>query len=96
MGKAFAKGKSSLKFFGGELRTVWKSACSFVLLFQVGCVCNNAVINGDTLLGQPTEGALLAAGMKVLSVLLNTNCAVVCFTKQILKIGGFLKFSNFM
>jgi hypothetical protein len=33
---------------------------------QVGCVCNNAVINADTLLGQPTEGALLAAGMKVL------------------------------
>jgi P-type Ca2+ transporter type 2C len=27
-------------------------------------VCNNAVINGDCLLGQPTEGALLAAAMK--------------------------------
>ena len=29
-------------------------------------MCNNAVIHADTLLGQPTEGALLAAGMKVL------------------------------
>ncbi|XP_075225467.1 secretory pathway calcium atpase isoform X2 [Lycorma delicatula] len=33
-------------------------------LLEVGCVCNNAVINGDTLLGQPTEGALLAVAMK--------------------------------
>jgi len=32
-------------------------------------VCNNAVIHADTLLGQPTEGALLAAGMKVLCCL---------------------------
>ena len=53
---------------------VWKSAWSSVLFcsqpicfcLQVGCVCNNAVIHADTLLGQPTEGALLAAGMKVL------------------------------
>jgi len=37
-------------------------------------VCNNAVIHGDTLLGQPTEGALLAAGMKVGTVLC---CAVL-------------------
>lgn len=28
-------------------------------------MCNNAVINGDTLQGQPTEGALLAVAMKV-------------------------------
>lgn len=27
-------------------------------------MCNNAVIHNDTLLGQPTEGALLAVGMK--------------------------------
>lgn len=27
-------------------------------------MCNNAVINGETLLGTPTEGALLAAAMK--------------------------------
>ncbi|XP_069688081.1 calcium-transporting ATPase type 2C member 1 isoform X1 [Periplaneta americana] len=37
---------------------------SIYSLLEVGCVCNNAVINGETLLGQPTEGALLAAGMK--------------------------------
>ncbi|XP_050431382.1 calcium-transporting ATPase type 2C member 1 isoform X2 [Adelges cooleyi] len=33
-------------------------------LLEVGVVCNNAVINGDTLQGQPTEGALLAVAMK--------------------------------
>lgn len=33
-------------------------------MLEVGCVCNNAVIQNDTLLGQPTEGALLALSMK--------------------------------
>ncbi|XP_043288705.1 calcium-transporting ATPase type 2C member 1 [Venturia canescens] len=33
-------------------------------LLEVGCVCNNAVIQDDTLLGQPTEGALVAVAMK--------------------------------
>lgn len=33
-------------------------------LLEVGAVCNNAVIMSETLLGQPTEGALLAAAMK--------------------------------
>ncbi|XP_014216701.1 calcium-transporting ATPase type 2C member 1-like [Copidosoma floridanum] len=33
-------------------------------LLEIGCVCNNAVIQNNTLLGQPTEGALLIAGMK--------------------------------
>ncbi|XP_050523855.1 calcium-transporting ATPase type 2C member 1 isoform X3 [Daktulosphaira vitifoliae] len=33
-------------------------------LLEVGVVCNNAVINGDILQGQPTEGALLAVAMK--------------------------------
>lgn len=30
----------------------------------MGAVCNNAIINDESLLGQPTEGALLAAAMK--------------------------------
>ncbi|KAM0727155.1 Calcium-transporting ATPase type 2C member 1 [Formica fusca] len=33
-------------------------------LLEVGCVCNNAIIQSDTLLGQPTEGALIAVAMK--------------------------------
>lgn len=33
-------------------------------LLEVGCVCNNAIIQNDTLLGQPTEGALIAVAMK--------------------------------
>lgn len=33
-------------------------------LLEIGAVCNNAIIQNDQLLGQPTEGALLAAAMK--------------------------------
>ncbi|XP_029671674.1 calcium-transporting ATPase type 2C member 1 isoform X1 [Formica exsecta] len=33
-------------------------------MLEVGCVCNNAIIQSDTLLGQPTEGALIAVAMK--------------------------------
>ncbi|GAB0089468.1 Calcium-transporting ATPase type 2C member 1 [Sergentomyia squamirostris] len=37
---------------------------SIVNLLEIGAVCNNAVIQNGTLLGQPTEGALLAVAMK--------------------------------
>jgi Ca2+-transporting ATPase len=33
-------------------------------MLEIGCVCNNAIIHNDTLLGQPTEGALIAVAMK--------------------------------
>jgi Ca2+-transporting ATPase len=33
-------------------------------LLEIGAICNNAIIQGDNLLGTPTEGALLAAAMK--------------------------------
>ncbi|XP_076302469.1 calcium-transporting ATPase type 2C member 1-like [Lasioglossum baleicum] len=33
-------------------------------MLEVGCVCNNAIIQNDALLGQPTEGALIALAMK--------------------------------
>ncbi|XP_037042305.1 calcium-transporting ATPase type 2C member 1 isoform X1 [Bradysia coprophila] len=33
-------------------------------LLEIGAVCNNAIIQDEALLGQPTEGALLAAAMK--------------------------------
>ncbi|XP_026463136.1 calcium-transporting ATPase type 2C member 1-like [Ctenocephalides felis] len=33
-------------------------------LLEAGCVCNNAILKEDVLLGQPTEGAILAAAMK--------------------------------
>uniref|UniRef100_UPI00398F3A4D calcium-transporting ATPase type 2C member 1 n=1 Tax=Pristiophorus japonicus TaxID=55135 RepID=UPI00398F3A4D len=32
---------------------------------EAGCVCNDAVIRNDTLMGQPTEGALIALAMKM-------------------------------
>ncbi|KAG7283008.1 hypothetical protein CRUP_028525 [Coryphaenoides rupestris] len=33
-------------------------------IVEVGCVCNDSVIRNNTLLGRPTEGALLALAMK--------------------------------
>eukprot|EP00064_Thunnus_orientalis_P018048 superscaffoldBa00004030_g18137 len=34
-------------------------------IVEVGCVCNDSVIRNRTLLGRPTEGALIALAMKV-------------------------------
>ncbi|XP_053467473.1 calcium-transporting ATPase type 2C member 1 isoform X1 [Ictalurus furcatus] len=34
-------------------------------LVEAGCVCNDAVIRNNTLMGRPTEGALIALAMKV-------------------------------
>ncbi|XP_023561015.1 calcium-transporting ATPase type 2C member 2 isoform X2 [Octodon degus] len=34
-------------------------------LVEAGCVANNAVLRGNTVMGQPTEGALLALAMKM-------------------------------
>nr|KAF6334850.1 ATPase secretory pathway Ca2+ transporting 1 [Pipistrellus kuhlii] len=33
-------------------------------IVEAGCVCNDAVIRNDTLMGKPTEGALIALAMK--------------------------------
>ncbi|CAL8248628.1 unnamed protein product [Lota lota] len=41
-------------------------ACpSISKIVEAGCVCNDSVIRNNTLLGKPTEGALLALAMKV-------------------------------
>lgn len=34
-------------------------------IVEAGCVCNDAVIRNDTLMGKPTEGALIALAMKM-------------------------------
>uniref|UniRef100_A0A5F5PXJ5 Calcium-transporting ATPase n=1 Tax=Equus caballus TaxID=9796 RepID=A0A5F5PXJ5_HORSE len=34
-------------------------------LVEAGCVANNAIIRGNTVMGQPTEGALVALAMKM-------------------------------
>ncbi|KAK3515659.1 hypothetical protein QTP70_026415 [Hemibagrus guttatus] len=34
-------------------------------LVEAGCVCNDAVVRNNTLMGRPTEGALIALAMKV-------------------------------
>ncbi|XP_078275837.1 calcium-transporting ATPase type 2C member 1 isoform X2 [Rhinoraja longicauda] len=41
------------------------SKSSICKIVEVGCVCNDAVIRIDTLMGQPTEGALIALAMKM-------------------------------
>ena len=34
-------------------------------IFEAGCVCNDAVIRNNTLMGKPMEGALIALAMKM-------------------------------
>lgn len=34
-------------------------------IIEIGCVCNNAQIINGTVLGQPTEGALMVLALKV-------------------------------
>ncbi|XP_046733266.1 calcium-transporting ATPase type 2C member 1 isoform X2 [Silurus meridionalis] len=41
------------------------SNISISKLVEAGCVCNDAVLRNNTLMGQPTEGALIALAMKV-------------------------------
>nr|XP_020473106.1 calcium-transporting ATPase type 2C member 1 isoform X1 [Monopterus albus] len=41
------------------------SCLSVSSLVEVGCVCNDAVIRNHSLLGRPTEGALIALAMKL-------------------------------
>lgn len=48
----------------GEEEDKEAAMLSITKLLEIGCVCNNAVIENDTLRGQPTEGAILAVGMK--------------------------------
>ena len=36
-----------------------------VFFFKAGCLCNNAQIKNGQLMGQPTEGAIVAVGLKV-------------------------------
>jgi Ca2+-transporting ATPase len=40
---------------------------SFARMIEIGCVCNNAQLIHSTVLGQPTEGALIVLATKVSS-----------------------------
>uniref|UniRef100_A0A8C9SV28 Calcium-transporting ATPase n=1 Tax=Scleropages formosus TaxID=113540 RepID=A0A8C9SV28_SCLFO len=42
------------------------SNLSICKVVEAGCICNDAVIRNNTLMGRPTEGALIALTMKVL------------------------------
>ncbi|XP_063382301.1 calcium-transporting ATPase type 2C member 1 [Cydia fagiglandana] len=57
-----ARGDIQLRAYKGRDLDVARSALQTML--EVGVLCNNAVIRDETLYGQPTEGALLAAAMK--------------------------------
>lgn len=47
-------------------RVTAASAPRVARVLEVGCVCNNAIISHEgQLVGQPTEGAILSAGMKM-------------------------------
>lgn len=48
----------------GELIKAFSNV-SIGKLVEAGYLCNNATINEDTLIGQPTEGALIALAMKM-------------------------------
>lgn len=48
---------------GGE-RIVGNSHPSLSRVIEIGCICNNAILSNGTLIGQPTEGALLVLAMK--------------------------------
>ncbi|XP_044125276.1 calcium-transporting ATPase type 2C member 2 [Bufo gargarizans] len=57
------KGSVNLLPSNDELREF--SNVSVGKLVEAGCVANNAIIRADSLMGQPTEGALLVLAMKV-------------------------------
>jgi len=42
-------------------------------VIEVGCICNDAEITPDGLHGQPTEGALIAAALKVTNYFYSTH-----------------------
>ncbi|XP_013136423.1 PREDICTED: calcium-transporting ATPase type 2C member 1 [Papilio polytes] len=57
-----ARGELALRAYKGRDLDVARMAVQTML--EVGVLCNNAEIRDETLYGQPTEGALLAAAMK--------------------------------
>ncbi|KPJ15400.1 Calcium-transporting ATPase type 2C member 1 [Papilio machaon] len=57
-----SRGELSLRAYKGRDLDVARMAVQTLL--EVGVLCNNAEIRDETLYGQPTEGALLAAAMK--------------------------------
>ncbi|GMT00950.1 hypothetical protein PENTCL1PPCAC_23124, partial [Pristionchus entomophagus] len=49
--------------FRGE-RVIGHSHPAIGQIVEVGCVCNNAKVDGETVIGQPTEGALVVLARK--------------------------------
>ena len=57
-------GGSQVTYENGSHVDIEKFSC-LLDLFDVGCVCNNAHLNGKKVIGQPTEGALLIAAKEL-------------------------------
>ncbi|XP_077144998.1 calcium-transporting ATPase type 2C member 2 isoform X2 [Ranitomeya variabilis] len=58
-------GKGSVNLLPANEMVREFSNVSIGKLVEAGCVANNAIIRGDTLMGQPTEGALLVLAKKM-------------------------------
>lgn len=52
------------KVENGE-RVIGHSHPSLTRIIEIGCVCNNVEILNGTIIGQPTEGALMVLAVKV-------------------------------
>ncbi|XP_015281313.1 PREDICTED: calcium-transporting ATPase type 2C member 1 [Gekko japonicus] len=50
-------------------------------IVEAGCVCNDAVIKNNTLMGKPTEGALIALAMKMGLEGIQQDKPEICFMK---------------
>uniref|UniRef100_A0A6Q2WY24 Calcium-transporting ATPase n=1 Tax=Esox lucius TaxID=8010 RepID=A0A6Q2WY24_ESOLU len=56
-------GSGAVLLHGEEVHGFSNSSVSKIV--EAGCICNDAVIRNNTLMGRPTEGALIALAMKV-------------------------------
>ncbi|XP_010903524.1 calcium-transporting ATPase type 2C member 1 isoform X1 [Esox lucius] len=56
-------GSGAVLLHGEEVHGFSNSSVSKIV--EAGCICNDAVIRNNTLMGRPTEGALIALAMKM-------------------------------
>lgn len=85
---------------GGE-RIIGNSHPSLSRVIEIGCVCNNAALTNGTLIGQPTEGALLVLAMKVLFTIVIISffyygiTSIILFDKYVLTYANPLTFGHY-
>uniref|UniRef100_A0A6Q2YMG6 P-type Ca(2+) transporter n=1 Tax=Esox lucius TaxID=8010 RepID=A0A6Q2YMG6_ESOLU len=67
-------GSGAVLLHGEEVHGFSNSSVSKIV--EAGCICNDAVIRNNTLMGRPTEGALIALAMKCLIRPLSESCCL--------------------